>query len=171
VLPATGQGEPLPWLHDLDQQLRAMNCSHAHHHVVCGAAAGDRLILASQGIRRSGSGEHALLAVDAQRKVIARRPDDVKRIRDDVLQLEADRSRQRVYVYARGSLEVIDAELRTVAQAPAGHPFLKGFRLLAGDGQGRLLWSNARRKALMLSERDDLRLDDLASSLDALNAR
>ena len=65
------------------------------------------------------------------------------------LQLAADLPRQSVYIYARGFLEVVDRDLRTVGQAPAGHPFLKGFRLLAGDGQGRLLWSSARRKMRM----------------------
>jgi hypothetical protein len=51
---------------------------------------------------------------------------------------------------------------------PAGHPFLKGFRLLVGDGQGRLLWSSARRKMFLLSQPEDLRLADLGSSLDVM---
>jgi len=169
AVPADGAGDPLPWLQDLDQQMgNVVGISFGHQHVVRGAALSDRVVLACQGILRSGSHSHALVAVNREGRIIAHRADDRARIRDDLLQLAADLPRQSVHIYARGSLEVVDRDLRTVAQAPAGHPFLKGFRLLAGDGQGRLLWSSARRKMFLLSQPEDLRLDDLGSSLDAM---
>jgi hypothetical protein len=169
AVPANGAGDPLPWLQDLDEQIRTVvGMGQPNQHVVRGAALRDRVVLACQGILRSGSHYHAPVALNQEGRIVAHRAYDRARIRDDLLQLAADLPRQSVHIYARGFLEVVDRDLRTVAQAPAGHPFLKGFRLLAGDGQGRLLWSSARRKMFLLSQPEDLRLDDLGSSLDAM---
>ena len=105
-----------------------------------------RLILACQAVHRSGSNGHTLIAADEAANVVAHRLDDRKRIRDATLQVEANRSKGHVYVYARGSQEIIDAELRTVAQAPVAYAFLKTFCLLASDGRGRLLGSVPGRR-------------------------
>lgn len=53
---------------------------------------------------------------------------------------------------------------------PPGTPFLKAFRLLAGDGAGTLLWYCRRRHQLLLSTPDDLDLRALEPSLDRLQA-
>jgi hypothetical protein len=171
LLSPNEQDAPRVWMADLGKQVDAIVKGVASHvYVVRGAALTDRLILACQAVHRSGSNGHTLIAVDEAANVVAHRPDDRKRIRDATLQVEADRSKGHIYVYARGSLEIIDAELRTVAQAPVAHAFLKTFCLLASDGRGRLLWISARKKALLLTEAEDIRLDSLASSLDALYA-
>lgn len=166
-VPATG--EPVPWVHDLEQRIAAYTGTawygwHAHRSAVLGEA----VVLAGQRLRRSGSGDHALLALDAAGSVVGLVARDRALIRDAALSLVADRG--RLLVAASGTLEVLDAALDRVAAAPAGHPFTRGYRLLAGDGTGRLLWYDPKRHTLVLTGPDELAHDALEQTLGSLAA-
>lgn len=112
------------------------------------------MVLAGQTRTRSGSRQHELVGIGADGEVALVRPEDRRQVRDPWFALVADRG--ALLVAATGVLEVRDERLEPVATAPAGHPFLKTFRLLAGDGAGTLLWYSPRRHQLLVSTPEDV---------------
>lgn len=133
-----------------------------------GAALGTGVVLAGQTRTRSGSRQHELVGIGADGEVALVRPEDRRQVRDLWFALVADRG--ALLVAATGVLEVRDERLEPVATAPAGHPFLKTFRLLAGDGAGTLLWYSPRRHQLLVSTPEDVDPGALDRSLDRLEA-
>jgi hypothetical protein len=168
--PLTGPVPASPWLRDLDQQLRDRGIWASTWYVRRAAALANGLVLACQDRRRSGSSDHCLLRVTAEGRLTELRRDDRQRIRDDSLELIPDHPRGLIYVTVKGGLEIMDPTLATVAKAPDRHPFLRDYRVLAGDGRGRLLWRGNRRQVLVTTDPDELDPADLAGSLDRLAA-
>ena len=163
-----GDGES--WAGDLRAQLRAAGHVTYHWYHVRGAVLGDGLVITGQDVMRSGSSGHALIRLDSAGNLTALRPFDRNRVRADSLELVPDNAVGVVYAYTAGTLELIDETLATRARATDRHPFLAGFRLLAGDGCGRLLWRGTRRAVLVVSEPGDIDPGALDASLTALSA-
>jgi hypothetical protein len=166
---AVGPAGVEPWIHDLADRIRGRSGRSAWKwQVHRSAVLGDDVILAGMAHQRSGTSDHQFVRIGPGGAVLRIRAAARELIRDEALALVADRN--RLLVAASGSLEVLDERLDPVATAPAGHPFTTAFRLLAGDGAGRLLWFSAKRHQLVLSEPADLASDALGASLDRLDA-
>lgn len=140
-----------PWLHDLADRMHQHTGKSAWRWVVhAGAVVGDVLILAGMTHLRSGTYDHQLVLVDADATVRRVQPIAKEVIRDPALTLVADRG--RLLVSGAGRLMVFDPGLDEVANEPVKDPF----RLLAGDGNGRLLWYEPKGHRLVVGARDEL---------------
>jgi hypothetical protein len=158
------QAAPAPWLADLPEQVRRAGVHPFNWYVVRGTAMGDTLVLACQGRIKGKSSGHSLLRVSADGTVLRLRPYPRERVRDDALELAADGRRATLTVYSKGALDILDERLDTLVSVE-GHPFLTRFRLLCGDGQGRLLWFGTRADVLLLT--DGLPEEPTRASVDA----
>jgi hypothetical protein len=162
-------GPAVPWGRDLEDKVRAVAPFTYHWYLLRAAVLGDGLVAAGQSVLGSGSRNHALHRIDGTDSLREYRAWPRDRVRDATLALAADARHGVVLAYAKGVLEVVDERLATVAEV-TGHPFLTAFRLLAGDGRGRLLWYGGRTRTLLVTEPDEIDPGALESSLDAVAA-
>ena len=132
------------------------------------AALSDAVLLVGQTVLRSGSTDHAFLTIGGDETLLAIRHDVKDQGRAPDLRVLADQRRGLFVVCGGGRLELLDAQLASAAKAREGHPFLKAHRLLAGDGNGGLLWYAPASGALVWSGPDELEPSDLNGGLDRL---
>jgi hypothetical protein len=172
-VPADG-GEPRTWA-ELGKAVGAPDHGPAlsgRWYACRSAVLDDRAVLMGEQRSKIGGRDRALVLLRPDGTV--ERTWKVKEalLKDRTAMLVADRG--RLLTSAKGILHVRTDQLRIEIQAPSDHPFLTTHRLLAGDGQGRLLWLDARRHLLVLTGPDDLELGEgvdstaLGASLDKL---
>jgi len=149
-------------------QTRARGLSPYNWRIEGFAALNDAVLLVGQTVMRSGSSDHAFLTIGGDETLLAIRPNVKEQVRAPDLRVLADQRRGLFVVCGGGRLELLDAQLVTTARAREGHPFLKAHRLLAGDGNGGLLWYAPASGALVWSGPDDLEPSDLNGGLDRL---
>jgi len=170
-LPSATKGLAGPariWAPEMFTQARARGLSPYNWRIEGFAALSDAVLLVGQTVMRSGSSDHAFLTIGGDENLLAIRPNVREQVRAPDLRVLADQRRGLFVVCGGGRLELLDAQLVTAAQAREGHPFLKAHRLLAGDGNGGLLWYAPASGALVWSGPDELEPSDLNGGLDRL---
>jgi hypothetical protein len=136
----------------------------AHFGIARAAVLGKHLVLVGRNLHRSGSDGHAMVSISAEGKATLS-PDPMLYANDPQVEVAADSSANVVYVYGHKSLEALDASVSRVGFAKA-HAFTSRFRLLGGDGKGRMLWKSLRQPLLCLTGAGQFAPASLPSSLD-----
>jgi hypothetical protein len=168
------RGKAVSWMTDFEDQMSARKQLFAGDRSGFESIAtlGKRVLLTHRYFMRSKPVGHALLAVDPGGKLervrVEKDKRDTARFGEHDIRWFADTRRGQALLYGGRILEVLDADLKTVARID-GHSLFKRIRPIATDGSGALLWQVRATRRVMSTDARELDPGRLARCLDAIH--